>query len=77
MTDFPTISFSWTGEIPFIYLKEVWLEAKNKKVPLSGGAFPYRPLWGVTPRLESAAVRTEPLGNLNEILDNLKKQNTQ
>ena len=38
MTDFPTLLYTSTREIPT--LSYTW---GLKKVPLSGGAFPYRP----------------------------------
>ena len=44
MTDFPTLLYTSTCKIPTL------LNTRSlKKVPLSGGASPYRPLWGVPP----------------------------
>ena len=47
MTDFPTLSYTSTfesPEYPFIYLKP------ENRAPLSGGAPPFIPLQGVSPR---------------------------
>ena len=44
MTDFPTLSYTSAREIPTLLY--TW---SLKKVPLSCGASPYRPLQGVTP----------------------------
>ena len=44
VTGFPTISYTSTGKIPSLsYIRSL------KKVPLSGGASPYRPLQRVSP----------------------------
>ena len=42
---FPTVSCTSAGELPNLsYTRTL------KKVPLSGGAYPYRPLYDVCPR---------------------------
>ena len=44
MTDFPTLSYTSAPEIPI--LSYAW---RLKKVPLTGGASPYKPLQGEPP----------------------------
>ena len=44
MTDFPTLSYTSTSKIPTL-----WCTWSLEKVPLSGGASLYRPLWWVQP----------------------------
>ena len=47
MTVFPTLSYTSTSKIPTLNLSYTW---SLEKVNRSGGASPYRPLWGVPPR---------------------------